>query len=881
MPLPAGKVTALLVAALALGLLSSALSARPYVAVVEWSVYCLMALLILSARATRPLMVETTAALIGSIVPAAYVTGVMANYVSALLLDFPVGAETLLVGFSNPRFPAQLQVLTIPLLPLALQRAPTTFWRVCLGIVAALWWMCFIGSGSRTGWIAILFAAVVIPFFGWGRAAVVEMAISVCRDGRGAVESSFLRTARATVVNGRAGDRALFRLRIGRRALENCGESASIRRWRIRFSASVRCTSLTSKTTAAHPHNFWLQLVAEWGIPATLLIGAAAARILRSPLAGNEAESTLEARRRGHGCAVLAWGIGTLSDGYMVIPTSQMMSTAVFMLAVMWLRLSSPPHVPQLAGPYCPATCSRLCAVALSVLAVLPFTDFGQPTAREQTWRSERPGAVMWPRFWQQGWIGPDNDVTARGEAERLNVNDRHPASFRDPAGRVILDRGKVIRALHSTGCERFEAYRASGFQTRAEASGWVVRTRSCSVPQHLQAHYSGALEHERVEFISYPFEWPFALLKAAAQFHLTLNICALEHGLKMVDASAYNVQFRGVDPIFVDVLSFAPYVENEPWIAHSQYCEQFLNPLLLASSTSVPFHSLYRGALEGVSADTVSGVLSPFSWFSPDALVHVHLPARAARSARKKTCESLSRLRNSVVPKSTVLWLMKRLLRWIGRLEPKCSGGTTWASYRSDRSAYSRDDDVRGELVKRFVVENRIRSLLDVGCNDGQYSEFAVRAGATSVVAIDSDHGALQACFDRASKNALPVLPLFQDWCSQSPQQGWALRERSSFDQRVSTNGLLAFAVLHHLCLGRNIPIGEAVESLVKAAPRGLIEFVPADDERARVVTALKGDVATYDRRAFLEGLKAVAKIIRVTDLPDTSRCIVEYVRA
>jgi hypothetical protein len=148
---PIDKATALLAVALALGLFSSTLAPRPYVAVVDWSVYFLMALLILSARTTQSSTVETTAALTGAVVPAAYVTGVVANYVSELLLDFPVSPETLLVGFSNPRFPAQLQVLTIPLLPLALQRAPTAFWRICLVVVATLWWMCFIGSGSRTG----------------------------------------------------------------------------------------------------------------------------------------------------------------------------------------------------------------------------------------------------------------------------------------------------------------------------------------------------------------------------------------------------------------------------------------------------------------------------------------------------------------------------------------------------------------------------------------------------------------------------------------------------------------------------------------------------------------------------------------------------------
>ena len=67
------KAIALLAVAFTLGLLSSALAPRPYVAVVDWSVYLLMALLILSARTTQSSMVGTTAALTGAIVSAAYV----------------------------------------------------------------------------------------------------------------------------------------------------------------------------------------------------------------------------------------------------------------------------------------------------------------------------------------------------------------------------------------------------------------------------------------------------------------------------------------------------------------------------------------------------------------------------------------------------------------------------------------------------------------------------------------------------------------------------------------------------------------------------------------------------------------------------------------
>jgi hypothetical protein len=101
----------------------------------------------------------------------------------------------------------------------------------------------------------------------------------------------------------------------------------------------------------------------------------------------------------------------------MVIPTSQAMSAAVLALAVMWLRLAAPATRPSVPGRFTAIVATCLCATALVVLAALPASDFGQMTRREQSWQADHPGAMMWPRFWQQGWIGPDNDPSARGEA--------------------------------------------------------------------------------------------------------------------------------------------------------------------------------------------------------------------------------------------------------------------------------------------------------------------------------------------------------------------------------------------------------------------------------------------------------------------------------
>ena len=45
------------------------------------------------------------------------------------------------------------------------------------------------------------------------------------------------------------------------------------------------------------------------------------------------------------------------------------------------------------------------------------------------------------------------------------------------------------------------------------------------------------------------------------------------KHGFTLSDATAYNIQFAGSAPVFIDHLSFRPYREGEIWAAHRQFC--------------------------------------------------------------------------------------------------------------------------------------------------------------------------------------------------------------------------------------------------------------------------------------------------------------------
>ena len=77
-------------------------------------------------------------------------------------------------------------------------------------------------------------------------------------------------------------------------------------------------------------------------------------------------------------------------------------------------------------------------------------------------------------------------------------------------------------------------------------------------------------VEHPRIPFISYVYEWPFEMLRAAAIRSLEILQLALEKDLILKDATPYNVQFIGTNPLLIDVGSFERYQEGMPWIGYT-----------------------------------------------------------------------------------------------------------------------------------------------------------------------------------------------------------------------------------------------------------------------------------------------------------------------
>jgi ribosomal protein L11 methylase PrmA len=460
----------------------------------------------------------------------------------------------------------------------------------------------------------------------------------------------------------------------------------------------------------------------------------------------------------------------------------------------------------------------------------------------------------------------------------------RTPGSFRDASGHVYEADGRVFRTVNEVARVAYESSRDSGILQQLQQDSWIIESAELPRDQWPAAigKPSYVLEHPRLPFVSYPYEWSFYQLKTAAIHHLKLHRSLLAHGFTLSDASAYNVQFDGPRPVFIDRLSVRPYRDGEVWYGHRQFCEQFLNPILLWAQLGIAPNGWYRGTVEGISTSDLAKIMPLKSRLSWPTVAHVFLHARLNRSAietpEKALQQAKSARRLSKNAFEAILW---QLENWIARMHLKHQAKTVWGDYAGSNTYATDEAQAKRAFVADFVRTLQPRLLFDLGCNTGEYSKVALAAGAQSVVGFDFDHRALDHAFTQSSEQRLAFLPLWLDAANPSPNQGWGQRERLGLRERARADGLIALAFEHHLAIGRNIPLFEVIEWIVGLAPQGLVEFVPKGDETVTRMLALREDVfPEYQKEQFEAHLARRAHIVASHAVSKSGRTVYWYAR-
>lgn len=443
------------------------------------------------------------------------------------------------------------------------------------------------------------------------------------------------------------------------------------------------------------------------------------------------------------------------------------------------------------------------------------------------------------------------------------------PASFRDPSGFVFRRDGEVLRQVNPAYREHFERLIGSGLYAA------LVKDRLLLPHEELPAP-AGAwklLRPEQVPFISYPYEWCFGQLKDAALLTLELQMRALTHGLSLRDASAYNVQFIGGRPVFIDTLSFEVLREGQPWVAYGQFCRHFLAPLALMAKVDVRLSQLLRSHVDGVPLDLASRLLPWRTRLSPGLGLHLHLHAKSqarfsgeTRGKAQVRAISLNQLRAIADSLASAV----RGLRW----QP---GGTEWYDYYEANNTYGGEGlKEKEKLVGEFLDQARPKRVWDLGGNTGRFSRLAAARGAQAVT-WDIDPGCVEANYRHVREHGeTAVLPLLLDLTNPSPALGWAHAERDSLAARGPADTAMALGLVHHLAISNNLPLERVAAYLARLARALIIEFVPKEDSQVRKLLATREDIFPgYTEAGFEAALATHFAIERKAAIPGTARTL------
>lgn len=414
-------------------------------------------------------------------------------------------------------------------------------------------------------------------------------------------------------------------------------------------------------------------------------------------------------------------------------------------------------------------------------------------------------------------------------------------SSFRDRDGFIFYENGQVYRAVQSGYKNDYELLHSSGlYAALTEKKLLIPHSEIASEKFPSLTRVYKVLQVPALAFVSYPYEWSFSQLKDAALLTLKIQATALENGMTLKDASAFNVQFQNGLPVFIDTLSFEKYEEGKPWVAYRQFCNHFLAPLALMSKVDPELRKLSQLYIDGIPLPLASSLLPYKTRFSPFYQMHIHYHAKLETkySGDVKASEKVLNL-----SKTKLLAILNHLESGIMSMNLPVSK-TEWSHYYDEFSYSDEAIEHKKQFVKEWAAFTRAETVSDLGCNTGMFSEL-LHSLVKQVVSFDIDHLAIEKFYlDIKKKKVRNILPLVADLNNPVPAIGWANAERRSFAERASADLVLALALIHHLSIGNNVPFADVAEFFHSLAPWLIIEFVPKDDPQSQRLLVTREDI-------------------------------------
>ena len=412
-----------------------------------------------------------------------------------------------------------------------------------------------------------------------------------------------------------------------------------------------------------------------------------------------------------------------------------------------------------------------------------------------------------------------------------------------DPRAEVFLSEDKVLRAIRSPHEEFYAELLRQPFIERLMADGILLGTKVSDGPVE---GYSLVLEHPRIRPLTLPFEWPAEMLRAAALNLLELNSRLMEHGYCTIDGHPWNILFEGVDPRFVDFTSIIRLPPHGLWEEMKEFSDTCLSGLhLIEKGYPTVARALSREVRSGPDRTLANSV--PFNARRRHAL---RPPFREAATladiGRFFVGKGLRRLRRGLrgragfeASRDDIAETAAEIRKM--NLSPVHDMWSTYYNGAADAGVYDgtrasldalRQTSPKHQIVEQLLDRWKPRTVLDVACNRGPYSQIAALKGAR-VIGIDTDEAALDAMYLDSKALRSGAIPLYVN--PVTPAEAISFHERPfpSVIDRIRSECVLCLALVHHLVFKQHrINFRQTANILASLAEKHLIvEFVPVAD--------------------------------------------------
>ncbi|QNK63106.1 hypothetical protein H7F33_00845 [Pedobacter sp. PAMC26386] len=440
--------------------------------------------------------------------------------------------------------------------------------------------------------------------------------------------------------------------------------------------------------------------------------------------------------------------------------------------------------------------------------------------------------------------------------------------SYKDPAGFVVKLENGYYRYIASGYAREFDHLIDSGLYQTLIDQKLMVSHQEIIVNHEFPGAYKKIFP-QQLPFISYPFEWSYTQWQQMLLTQVRINEISLKHGMILKDASPYNFTFSNEKCLLIDTSSFSFYTDGDPWIAYRQFCEESLSPFLLMYYKDPLWAKLFKGSINGISLSFVSAHLPLKTHFNVFCLMHIHLHSRFKNGTAKTkvaahgfNSEKLNILLNTIT---------KNVIR---RKQPLLKNSIWEDYYEKDIESEQYIAD-KIKIVTKWLSEIRPEITIDLGANTGKFTRIAATL-SRAVYAVESD----SYCVDEIYKTNVQavdnnVTAIVADLADPSPGLGWNNQEKSPLLQRLNGDMLMALALIHHLCLSRNLPIPFVAQLFSTMTSRfAIVEFVPKSDPKSKLLLQHKGDIfEDYTEECFLNSFKGYFKLVSCYEFDNSLR--------